>query len=583
MTDAVAALTIPLQKLSMLSNMLFWRSLARPVAIAIFVAIITYILRNIHLNHSFDVFVDELVYLRISQYVSTELRIAYHDGPFYLHPPLFFVIQAIYINVFPLGIGTIGEVYSVRYMNLAFAGLSASFLFLLCQRAFGVSGGVIAAILFALDPFVIRINSRNLLETVAIFWVLVGYYLIIVLLEKKSPLHAVISGLAFGAAILTKEVMILVVLGPLVVCFLFNCLISRSAALLATLVAITTYSVYPLFVFLQGQWHDFEWQKLQGIYRFIGIIQTTGFNQSGEHAPSLMESLVRQAAQYGTTYTIIMLGFPATLFLLRRNIQYDRFCAVASSIAYIFFLYSVLFGTNEEHYYYLVILPAIICISGCCVRVLQMITPEEGRRRLVHGLFVVSAASFVVSMSYLWYQRHFTPDNGCERLISYIIHNLPSGSRIFPSIDPVRVILEDYAEDYDYVLESWTSNVDYDDVLESSASNVEFVVVSTLQVRAGYGEIDHAAHAWLRDHAEPVFQFMGPTYGELLLYKLHDADTPVQAPVSDQASAVPTSTPATSEQPSPPPSMPGKVPRTVLEEDFTNNQRQWPNNPQATA
>ena len=364
--------------------------------------------------------------------------------------------------------------------------------------------------------------------------------------------------------------MILVVLGPLVICFLFNYLISRSAALLATLVAITTYSVYPLFVFLQGQWHDFEWQKLQGIYRFIGIIQTTGFNQSGEYAPSFIESLVRQSAQYGTTYTIIMLGFPATLFLLRRNIQYDRFCAVASSIAYIFFLYSVLFGTNEEHYYYLVILPAIICISGCSVRVLRMITLEESRRRLVHGFFVVSTASFVVSMSYLWYQRHFTPDNGCERLISYIMHNLPSGSRIFPSIDPVRVILEDYAEDYDYVL-------------ESSASNVEFVVVSTLQVRAGYGEIDHAAHAWLRDHAEPVFQFMGPTYGELLLYKLHDVDTSVQAPVSDQAAAVSTSTPATSEPSSLPPSMPGKALRTVLEEDFTNTQWQRLSNPLATA
>jgi hypothetical protein len=65
---------------------------------------------------------------------------------------------------------------------------------------------------------------------------------------------------------------------------------------------------------------------------------------------------------------------------------------------------------------------------------------------------------------------------------------------------------------------------------------------------------------------------------------------PIQAS-SDQAAAVPTSTPATtttegagapSEQPLPP-STPGMALRTVLEEDFTTNQRQWPDNPQATA
>jgi hypothetical protein len=71
---------------------------------------------------------------------------------------------------------------------------------------------------------------------------------------------------------------------------------------------------------------------------------------------------------------------------------------------------------------------------------------------------------------------------------------------------------------------------------------------------------------------------------------------PIKAP-SSQASAVPTSTPATTPatavvttavaptpaEPPPPPSTPGMALRTVLEEDFTTNQRQWPDNPQATA
>ena len=59
---------------------------------------------------------------------------------------------------------------------------------------------------------------------------------------------------------------------------------------------------------------------------------------------------------------------------------------------------------------------------------------------------------------------------------------------------------------------------------------------------------------------------------------------------SEQASPVPTSTsaateaaPALSEPRLPAPSTPGMALHTVLEEDFTNNQRRWPNNPLATA
>jgi hypothetical protein len=134
-------------------------------------------LRAIYLARSFDIFYDELIYLRISETVAQGLGVKYYTSPFYLHPPLFFLIEGAYLRLSaPLGT-VIEHVYATRYLNSIFAGLSAVLLFLIGRRVAGKWAGLVTAGVFALDPFMIRINSRNLRETVAMFWVLVGYYL----------------------------------------------------------------------------------------------------------------------------------------------------------------------------------------------------------------------------------------------------------------------------------------------------------------------------------------------------------------------------------------------------------------------
>src|SRR5437016_2463754 len=56
-------------------------------------------LRAVYLGRSFDIFYDELIYLRISENVAQGLGVKYYTSPFYLHPPLFFLIEGAYLRL----------------------------------------------------------------------------------------------------------------------------------------------------------------------------------------------------------------------------------------------------------------------------------------------------------------------------------------------------------------------------------------------------------------------------------------------------------------------------------------------------
>ena len=86
------------------------------------VALIAFVLRAAFLNRSFEVFFDESIYLTISQNTAHSYSITY-DGkiPFFLHPPLFFLIEAGFLDlVRPVG-NQVEQIFAVRYLNLLFA------------------------------------------------------------------------------------------------------------------------------------------------------------------------------------------------------------------------------------------------------------------------------------------------------------------------------------------------------------------------------------------------------------------------------------------------------------------------------
>lgn len=381
-------------------------------AALVLAVLVTFGLRAIRLDVSWDIFIDEIYYLRVSRSVLNTLWVTVNGEPFYLHPPGFFFLEAGYMKLFGTSGGLIHQIYAVRYLGAALAGLTAGALLWTGRRLAGWPAGIVTAAIFALDPFSMRTNSLNMLDTPTMLWVILGYGVLFSALVRSgrqtiSRRRTVAAGVLFGLALLTKEISLFVTLLPLGICFVLGWALPRSRSALAGLVAVVVYAPYWAIVYAIGDWPTFVVQKFQGFSRMAGLLQVTGFNQRG--GPSFLDALVTRLDNFATTYALFATGAVAVCVLLLTGlgkVPERRLLMVWTASAYAFLAYAMVFGTLEEQFYYYLVIPSILATVVTMTLVLQKAwarsspgyTPAARRGRLT--LKAAAAACGVVLI--LW-------------------------------------------------------------------------------------------------------------------------------------------------------------------------------------
>jgi 4-amino-4-deoxy-L-arabinose transferase-like glycosyltransferase len=485
-------------------------------AAVVLIGCATFVLRAIHLDRSWDIFVDEISYLQLSQSVAENLEVTLYGDPFYLHPPLFFFLEGAYMNLLSPTGDLIHQIYDLRYLNVVLAGLTAVVLFGLGRRLAGWSAGVLTAAIFALEPFVIKMNSRNYLDTAAMLWVVLGYYVLFSAMndEKKwLPLRRVLAaGALFGLALLTKDLTAFATLLPLAVCFFMNWGIPRLQCALIGVVTMLVYAPYPIVVYAIGDWRDFSYQKLRGASRLAGLLHETGFNQEG--GPSFLDAIISNLNEFALTYALLATGglsVVALFFFFRGAAQ--RLLLAWSASTYAVLAYSVGLGTLEEQLFYYLIISSILATVVTTKLILQTKVGNESARRALLAATVLSLVAFFSWGSYVWVQIHGTPDNGYERVEAYIQENVPEGSKI--------AALGDTGQ---FLLSRGPSN-EYASVEELQENNVDYVVFGSYMAEKGYGNASPEFYRWITDHGELVYGFEGRSFGLLGVYRLPDRYT----------------------------------------------------------
>lgn len=475
-------------------------------------------LRMVNLGVSWDIHIDEITYLQISKSVVDSFRVSLYGEPFYLHPPAYFVTEAAFVELFHPSGFVIQQIYSVRYLNLAFASGSAVILFLLARSVANRNAGFIAATLFAIDPFVIRMNSRAMLDTSAIFWVLLGYLILISVVKdtqaKPSLKRLALAGLAFGVGLLTKDMMAFLTLVPLGISFLFDWSLPRLSTAIVGAVSILTYLSFPLLIALSGDWQRFQQEKFTGIARLVGAERisyqpTIGFRPG---AASIVNAISANANQFGTTYVLALLGIIAIIVLFTERKSSIRLLTTWAICAYTLLLSSIVLGTLEEQFLYFLVIPAILVIAVGWTHITVWKRLEKRFLRVAQPTAIMIGVLLFIWSMIVWTQVHFTPDNGFERLRVYLEQNVPSGSHIGVSVDTTEFLLDGY----DCGL--WGSSIDL-----LRAHQAQYLIVSSQQVKAGYGIARQNVYDWATKNGEAAFAFEGRTYGTLSLYRLPES------------------------------------------------------------
>lgn len=542
-------------------------ALAAGLAVAGAFALI-FALRVAFVDRAFDVFTDEVTYLQISQDLAGGQGLTLHGDPFFLHPPLFFVVEGIVVAIFhPSGL-MIDQVQAIRVLNAVLAGLTGLALYAIVVPVAGRRAALVVLAIFALDPFIIRINSRNLIETSAFLWVALGYLVLLRTIGQPSEgdgsgrraaerqtasafagsrqklgtlalrSRPLVAGVLFGFAVLSKEMTFFLTVVPLVFAAIVGFSLRRRDALASIGAAAMTYAIYPIAIVLSGLGPQFFEQKFSGLLRFVGIEKTTGFVAGG---PSFASAVTRNLDTFATTYVLLAVGIPACLVLLAFGGRRRRLIGLLGASAYALLAYSIAFGTLEEQFFYYLVLPALVTTTIAWrmlveERVLSLagfgslrpslrpirlaldhpfvhrLWSSRGRVEAAFGFVAPVALAVAVAWSALvWVEVHATPDDGYQRLLSYMHRNVPNGTRIGVTSDPQEFLIQGY------VIENARTPA------EIVTTRVRYVAITTKQVEEGYVPNGRALLNWLAATGQPVFAFDGRSYGTLILYRMPGA------------------------------------------------------------
>lgn len=448
-----------------------WRAL---LGVMTGVAFFSFIYRN---KQSYDLFIDEPFYAQVGQSVAHG-QLPYAAGVhFFLHPPGYFYVEALWMRIFGLHNEVFAQVYSLRNLVAVFAALSVLMVALIVDRVAGRRAALLAAFIFMANAFVHRDSGINILEPSTIFWALAGYAVLVHLRpsdRRHRALRIVAAGLLFGMSILSKEFGLFITIVPMVFAFVFGCWLKRREALAVAGIAAVPYLIWVVVVAATGNWHTFVFQISTGFRRTAGTAQVTGFN--APTAPSFLDTLLKNVYYLWTAYAILGLGTLAILYLAWRPASaLQRFIACYGLGAIPLLAYCVLIGTNEEQFFNFLLTPALICLVVVAVN----LWPR--RRTLVAGAVAVALAAVLISDIGNWFYFRSTTDNGTYRLDRWMAINVPIHTVVGVTNSVQREIFLRY------------TMVDDNGGDITATTDVQYIVVFYRQVNEGYAFITRPA------------------------------------------------------------------------------------------
>ncbi len=491
------------------------------------------------LDRAPDVFTDEILYTRAGIRMAGEGALVWDRGdPIFVHPPLYFLAEGAYWRLRgdslpPLyAAGDIfASVYQARYLNAALAGLTASLLYLIGWKLHSSRLGLIFAALFLLDPFGLRINRRAMLETMAGLLTMAGMALLLTATagenRRRSIPRAILAGLLFGAALLTKELNFTAVLAVLIF-GLWQVWKQRrtgeeerqsareraGSAFAAAAVAGLTYSLYPAWMVSSGNWVGFAEVKALSLERLLGFVQISGWNRPGV---SLAGFLGQRLADYGSSYVLLAMGGAATLWLLLRQREDPRawLLGIWGLVLYPFYGFVTLLGSGNDQFFYLLLVPAILLV-GYALRSLWDTVARPGVQR---PLTLVVGVLLAVVLSYnavRWWSAYGAGvDDAYRQLAKYVERHLPPGEALNASGDAIKF-------QYFFPDRPITSAATPE---EAQAVSVHYFALAPKDVESRYGRTTAELASWLAVQGRQLHAVSGDSYGDIFLYRVDYAGT----------------------------------------------------------
>jgi 4-amino-4-deoxy-L-arabinose transferase-like glycosyltransferase len=488
---------------------LTWLSPWLPLA----VMALAFVLRIVQIGSAYDINSDEVNYTDLSMSLQHgHFPPLFEGAPFVLHPPGYFTVGAAWLSL----LGTHGSYFhyvtALRVLNSLLAVMTAGLIYALGVRLVGRSVGLGAALIFAVDPYILRQNERAMLETSTLAFLIAGYLLLLSLLDRPSKparTRTAAAGLLLGCAVVCKDAAAILVVGPLLIFMWKDFGLRRRTLMCVLLFALVPYATYVIALTARGYLGFFLSQETLGLRRQLGLDQATGFNAPG--SPSLLSVALKQLSQYGVTYLLSGLGAIASVYLIVRGQRpSQRIWSVVALAGTVTLVYSVAFGTIEEQMLYFMYVPAIVALMAAVVVFARSryearpLANHRGRRAV--ALVVVL---FTLYDAVVWGRARAVPNDGMARIVAWFESHAPHPGVIANDTEVTALVLR--RSGFQAVIVAGRQS--------AAAAHVRYLTVLSASLVGHYGALDSAQAAFFAHYGRLVYQYRESTYGTMSIYE----------------------------------------------------------------
>ncbi|MCD4849759.1 oligosaccharide flippase family protein [Arthrobacter sp. AK01] len=484
------------------------RVVSSPAAIFVAVSAAAFGVRAFGLERGFEMWVDELLYVRLGESLTTGQVPTLPDGPFFLHPPGFFLLEAGAIKLFGISGDIVEVVLQLRWLNAALGAVTVGLGFLLVRRLASTTAAWFTAVVLAFEPFILRNNSHAFLETAAMAFVLAGFLVLTGPRQAAGKVPGILrlvgAGLLLGYAVLCKDFFVICTVGPVVVAVIWKRTLPWRQAAVVIPAAAVPYATYLAVAASQAHLPDWIDAKTSGLLRASGLEKSTGFTAEG--SPDIVTRLVEQSGHFGTSYLLLALCPLAGAMLCFSHRADRRLIGLAGLALGAAGAYSAAFGTFEEQYGYGVMIAGVLC---------SVLVVVELRERWVRGRTFLAVASlcFVALTVVLGVRTALTVDNGFVQVKEWVKTNLPQEARV-----SVTNSTGEFAFADDPRFGVWPS------APLMQGAGASYILTQSHPTSQGYGYARPEMLTWLKEHATPVFSAEGPTNGATTLWFVPPAE-----------------------------------------------------------
>jgi hypothetical protein len=480
-------------------------TVGRTWPLTVVIGLVAFAIRAIGLARANDLYIDELLYVQIGNSVAQGDIPTFDGTHFYLHPIGSFLFDAAFIKVFGLGsLPVIDLVYALRWLTAIFGAVTVVLGFRLLRKVVPLPIALGGAAVLAFDPFILRNDSRVMLETPATMWTLGAWLLLLGVLTNPATAwvrrwREVGVGVVFGFALTTKDMTAIQIVVPLLLAVVWRRTLGPAQTGRVLLGSVLPYAVLVSVVAAQGDLGEWASQKTGGIRRMIGLDQMTGFHATNV---SLVDRLIAELARFGTSYVLLGVCLFAGLGTVFAKSTARRLMGLIGVSTGVFGVYAAAAGALEEQFGYYTVVVAVV-VSATSIAELR-----DRRPRLRRPLAVV-ASVFVVATLVLGVSARATVDDTFPQARSWMGTNLPADARVGLTGPVAQLAFLPH--------EGWG---EWPSLTQLRDNDAQYVLTSSRPLEQGYGDAAPEVLTWITRHARPLFTAHGPTNGDTTVWQI---------------------------------------------------------------